>query len=159
MIWFNLKELERRLRNGELSDKYIFNYLLASVLLESVVSYVNNDEYTTKWILGIEIIILLLITGLSMKKTFDINAASDNKDYFIRYLSLSFVIGIRLFVFIFIAVLPTGFIVNLVDKDIRDNEIVKDLFDLVVAASICIFYYFMLINSFRRVSQVSDSNQ
>lgn len=158
MIWFDLKELERRLRNGDLSDKDIFYYLLAGLLMESIFSYINRDDYTTKWIVAIEIIIVIITTVIGMKRTFDLNSAYDNKDYFKRYLSLSFVIGIRLVVFVFIAAIPIGIIAYILDSNFGVNENVKDLFNLVVMATIGIFYYFMLINSFRRVSQVSNSN-
>ncbi len=153
MIWFDIKELEQGLKNGDLSDKAIFNYLLANLIMFSIVPYISSNDYTTKWLTAIEIVVVIAITIIGTKRTFDINSAGDNKDYFKRFLSLSFVTGIRLVVFVFIAAIPVGIIVYLVDKSIGENENVKDLFNLTLMAVVGIFYYFMLTNSFKRVSQ------
>ena len=153
MIWFDIKELEQGLKNGDLSDKAIFNYLLANLIMFSIVPYISSNDYTTKWLIAIEIVVAIAITVIGTKRTFDINSAGDNKDYFKRFLSLSFVTGIRLVVFVFIAAIPVGIIVYLVDKSIGENENAKDLFNLTLMAVVGIFYYYMLTNSFKRVSQ------
>ena len=153
MIWFEIKELEQGLKNGDLSDKAILNYLLANLIMYSIVPYISSNDYTTKWLIAIEIVVAVAITVIGTKRTFDINCAGDNKDYFKRFLSLSFVTGIRLVVFAFIAAIPVGIILYLVDKSIGENENVKDLFNLTMMAVVGIFYYFMLTNSFKRVSQ------
>ena len=153
MIWFDIKELERGLKNGDLSDKDIFNYLLANLIMFSIVPYTYSNDFTTKWLIAIEIIIVIAITVIGTKRTFDINCAADNIDYFKRLLSLSFVTGIRLVVFVFIAAIPVGIIVYFVDKNIGANENVKDLFNILLMAVVGVFYYFMLTNSFKRVSQ------
>ena len=153
MIWFDIKELERGLKNGDLSDKEIFNYLLANLIIFSIVPYTYSNDYTTKWLIAIEIIIAIAVAVIGTKRTFDINCAGDNKDYFKRFLSLSFVIGVRLLVFVFITAIPAVIIVYLVDKNIGANENVEDLFHLLAMAVCGLFYYFMLTNSFKRVSQ------
>lgn len=153
MIWFDIKELEQGLKNDTLSDKDIFNYLLANLIMYSIVPYVSSNDYTTKWLIAIEILVAVSITVLGTKRTFDINTAGDNKDYFKRFLSLSFVTGIRLLGFVCIAAIPVGIIVYLVDKNIGANENIKDFFDIALMAVVGILYYFMLTNSFRRVSQ------
>ena len=153
MIWFDIKELERGLKNGELSDKDIFNYLLANLIMYSIVPYLSTNDYTTKWLIAIEIVVALVITVIGTKRTFDINTAGDSKDYFKRFLSLSFVTGIRLLVFACVAAIPVGVIVYLVDKSISANENIKDLFNIALTTVAGILYYFMLTSSFRRVSQ------
>lgn len=153
MIWFEIKELEQGLKNGDLSDKAILNYLLANLIMYSIVPYISSNDYTTKWLIAIEIVVAVAITVIGTKRTFDINCAGDNKDYFKRFLSLSFVTGIRLVVFAFIAAIPVGIILYLVNKSIGENENVKDLFNLTLMAVVGIFYYLMLTNSFKRVSQ------
>jgi len=153
MIWFEIKELEQGLKNGDLSDKAILNYLLANLIMYSIVPYISSNDYTTKWLIAIEIVVAVAITVIGTKRTFDITCAGDNKDYFKRFLSLSFVTGIRLVVFAFIAAIPVGIILYLVNKSIGENENVKDLFNLTLMAVVGIFYYLMLTNSFKRVSQ------
>ena len=153
MIWFDIKELEQGLKNGDLSDKDIFKYLLANLIVFSIIQYIPSNDYTTKWLIAIEIVIVIVITVIGTKRTFDVNSAGDSKDYFKRFLSLSFVTGVRLFIFFCIAAIPLGTIVYLVDKSIGTNENIKDLFDIALTAVAGILYYFMLTNSFKRVSQ------
>jgi hypothetical protein len=153
MIWFDIKELETGLKNGALSDKEIFNYLLANLILYSVVPYIGSNDYTTKWLIAIEIVIVIAITVIGTKKTFDINSAGDNKDYFKRFLSLSFVTGIRLLVLVCVVAIPIGIIAYFVDKNLGASENARDLFDIALTAVSGVLYYFMLINSFKRVSQ------
>lgn len=153
MIWFDIKELERGLKDGGLSDKYIFNYLLASLIMYSIVPYLSSYDYTTKWLLAIDIAIAVGVTVIGTKRTFDINSAGDSKDFFKRFLSLSFVTGIRLLVFACIAAIPVGLIVLLVGKSISSNENIKDFFNIALTTVAGILYYFMLTSSFRRVSQ------
>jgi hypothetical protein len=153
MIWFDIKELERGLKSGDVSDKEIFNYLIATLIMFSIVPYIPSNDYKTTWLIAVEIVIVIAITIIGTKMTFDINSRGDNKDYFKRFLSLSFVTGIRLVVFVFLAAIPVGIIVYLVDKNIGANENIKDLFNLTLMTGIGVFYYFMLTNSFKRVSQ------
>lgn len=95
IICFNIKELENKLRIGDISESTFFNYLLANSIIFAIFSFLPSNEYTMKWVLAIEIVLGLAITIIGIKTTFDINSAGDKKDYLGRFLSLSFVIGIR----------------------------------------------------------------
>ncbi len=153
MIWFDIGELELRLKNGDLSDKDSFYYLLANLVLFSIVPYIESNDYTNKWLIALEIAVLIAMTVIGTKRTFDINSAGDNKDYLKRFLSLSFVTGIRLLVLVCIAAIPVGTIVYLLDKSIRAIENIDNLFDIAVTVVANLVYYFMLTKSFKRVSQ------
>ena len=153
MIWFDINELEQKLKNGDLSDKDIFNYLLANLIVYSILPYLSSNDYTIKWLIVIEIVIAIGITVVGTKRTFDINATGDNKDYFKRIISLSFVTGFRLLVFACVVAIPVALIVSLVDKTIIAFESMKDLFNLSFTTVAGILYYYMLTSSFRRVSQ------
>ena len=152
MIWFNIKELETRLKNGVLSDKEAFNYLLITLIFSSVVTYIGGSDNTNNWFIAIEILVSIVVTVIGTKKTFDINSAGDNKDYFKRFLSLSFVTGIRFLVLLIVLAIPVGTIVYFVDKNLDINENTKDLFNVALMAVCEIIYYFMLINSFKRLN-------
>ena len=149
MIWFDIKELERDLKNGDISDREIFKYVLATAVLSSVASYLGGTDSEMSWLLAAEIVVILLITVVGTKATFDINSSGDGKDYFRRFFSLSLVTGIRLFVFAVIAAFPIGAIAYFVDKNAATN----DLISLMAFTALMIWYYFMLTNSFKRVSQ------
>lgn len=153
MIWFDIKELERKLKDGVLSDKDAFNYLLANLIIYSTLPYTYSNQYETKWLMALEFIIFIAISIVGTKRTFDINFATDNKDYFKRYISISFVTMIRLLPFVFIVTFITQIIFYFVDKNISTH--IKDLFDLVFIVIVDLFYNLRLVNSFKRVSTLS----
>ena len=41
MIWFDIKELERRLKNDDFSDKEIFNYVLTTAVFSAIAPYLG----------------------------------------------------------------------------------------------------------------------
>jgi len=153
MIWFDIKELERKLKIGDVSESAFFNYLLANLIIFSIFPYLSTNDYAIKWVIVIEIIIGIVVTVVGAKMTFDINSAGDKKDYFERFLSLSFVIGLRLLVFAIIIGIPIAIIFSLLDRNLDINENLKDFLGLGLFTAFGIFYYFMLTNSFKKVSQ------
>lgn len=152
MIWFDIKELERGLINGEVSDKEGYNYLLGSMIAMTVFSYLGSGDYANKWLSVIEAVISLFITVIMLKVTFDINNNGDNKDYFKRFISLSFVSGIRLIAFALVAAIPIGIIMYFVKGALGDDQNTKDIFNVFLVTIFGIAYYFILTNSFRRVN-------
>jgi hypothetical protein len=153
MIWFDIKELERKLKIGDASESSFFNYLLANLILFSIFPYLSTNDYTIKWVIVIEIIIGIIVTVVGAKMTFDINSAGDKKNYFGRFLSLSFVIGLRLFAFIVIIGIPIALVFSLLNRIFDIDENLKDFLELELVAGLSIFYYFMLTASFKKVSQ------
>jgi hypothetical protein len=153
MIWFDIKELERKLKIGDVSESAFFNYLLANLIILSIFPYLSTNDYTVKWVIVVEIIIGIIVTVVGAKMTFDINSAGDKKDYLGRFLSLSFVIGLRLFAFIVIIGIPIALIFGLLNRNFDIDENLKDFLELGLVAGLSIFYYFMLTNSFKKVSQ------
>lgn len=152
MIWFDIKELEKGLVNGEVSDKEVYNYLLASLIVMTVTSYLGSGDYSNKWLTFIEAIVSIFITFIMVKATFDINNNGDNRDYFKRFISLSFVSGIRLIAFALIAAIPIGIIMYFVKNSLGDNQNTKDIFNVFLVTIFGIAYYYILTNSFRRVN-------
>lgn len=153
MIWFDIKELERGLKNGDVSDNMIFNYLLGSLILFSISPYLAGNDSSSNMLIIFEVILTIVITVVGTKRTYEINTAGDRKDYLKRFLSLSFVTGIRLLVFVIIAAIPIGIIMGSLGINKFGNENAKGFFEVVLLSAISIFYYFMLTNSFKRVSQ------
>lgn len=152
MIWFDIKELEKELATGEVSDREGYQYLLASMVAMTVTSYLGSGNYANKWLSLIEAVISLFITVALLKVTFDINNNGDNKDYLKRFVSLSFVSGIRLMVLVLIAAIPIGIIMYFVRMTFGDNQTSKDIFSVCLVTCFGIAYYFILTNSFRRVN-------
>lgn len=151
MIWFDIKKLEKDLVNGEVSDKEGYNYLLVSMIAMTIVSYIGNEEYGNKWLLFIEAAIEIFLTVALLKLTFDLNSNGDKKDYFKRFISLSFVSGVRLIVFALIVSIPIGIIMFFVNKNFKDDQDTQDIYNLFLTTFFGIAYYFIFTSSFRRV--------
>lgn len=156
MTWFNIKELERKLINNELSDKESFDYLLFSSVLLTFFTYIGVKEHSNDWLHFLELIISLVITIVGTKATYTINATGGQKDYLKRYISLSFVVGVRLFVFALLVAFILGIIVATInphsEKDPNSEEIGKLIFVLFFG----IIYYFQLTNSFKRINKTNS---
>jgi len=153
MIWFDIKKLEKELIDENLSDKEGFNYLLANMILFSVAPYIAVDRYENSWLTFVEVVITIFITVIMLRTTYDINLkGSENKDYFKRFLGLSFVSGVRLVVYVVVAAIPVGIFMALAGKLVTVDRGTKDILMLAMQIAIAIVYYFMLTNSFRRVN-------
>tara|TARA_R110002020_G_scaffold346097_8_gene559970 strand:- start:907 stop:1248 length:342 start_codon:yes stop_codon:yes gene_type:complete len=106
-----------------------------------------------------QVLFSIAITVIGSKKTFDINESGDRKDFFKRYLSLSFVTGIRLVFFGLIIAIPIGFTFGALGINPNATPFSEGLFDLILMAASSIIYYSMLISSFKRVSHGNQNLQ
>ena len=153
MIWFDIKQLEKQFVDGDISDKEGFNYLLANMVMFSLTPYLAGDRYQNYWLTFIQFVVDIFITVILIRATFDINTTGDNRDYFKRFLGLSFVTAIRLIVYIIIFLIPTTIIMYFVEKSGTVDKNSKNIFMLLLSIATAIVYYFMLTNSFRRVNE------
>lgn len=151
MIWFNIQELEKKLINDELTDKESFDYLLSSSILLTFFTYIGTKEHTNDWLHFLELIISLIITIVGTKATYEVNATGGQKDYLKRYLSISFVIGIQLCLYVFLSALLIGIIIATMHINLINEEIIKLIFVLVFG----IVYYILVTNSFKRVNKTN----
>ncbi|WP_310594853.1 hypothetical protein [Flavobacterium sp.] len=156
MTWFNIKEVERKLINDELTDKESFDYLLYTSVLFTFFTYVGVKEHTNDWLHFLEFIITLVITIVGIKATYTINAKGGQKDYLKRYTSLSFVAGIRLFVYAFLVAIPFGIIMAALNGNIEKNQTNDEIIKLILVVIFGIVYYIQLTNSFKRVNKINS---
>jgi len=154
LIWFDIAELERRLKNSEISDKDVFIYLLIYVIIFVLYWFGGNNSWLIQnnslfIIIDMVMTIAIMIIGVTM--TFNINSAGDNKDYFKRFLSLSFVTALRLNVFLLIPAVSILIFFNFLDygPGFSKNAMGISIIALNVIADI--LYFLMLTNSFKRV--------
>ena len=152
MILFDIKNLEKGLLSGAVNDKDVFNYLLVSTVLTASVAYLKVDTYNNIWLNVIEVAISIILTIVTLIVTFTINKDGDNKDYFRRYISLSFVVGVRLFVYGLLAAIPIGIAIYFLTKAIGEESNNSEIFKVLIMAGVFIVYYFMLTNSFKRIN-------
>jgi len=157
MIWFDIRQLEKKLVDGSLSDREGFNYLLANMLLFSITPYFVGERFQNYWLMIIQFVADIFITVLLVRATFDINKKGDSRDYFKRFFGLSFVATVRLFVYLLLVLLPIEIINFFADKSGVIDKNAKEIFMLLLEITTLIVYYYMVTNSFRRVNEKSES--
>ncbi|NQX82446.1 MAG: hypothetical protein HRT66_10690 [Flavobacteriaceae bacterium] len=159
MIWFNITKLERRIYDNNFTDKDGFIYFMASMILSTLGTYIYVEEpigLTDLVSLSLELVIMIW----GVVSVFKINESFDKKDFFKRFFALSWVIGIRMISIIItcciiILIIYLGFIENSSEFIESDDDLLIERVGLFVAPLLMIIYYFLLANSFRRISKQS----
>jgi TRAP-type uncharacterized transport system fused permease subunit len=154
MIWFDIKNLENKIINNELSDKDGFNYVLAFFILSVIVlSFITNDS--SAWFKLTECIIAILINIWGLKTVYEVNNEIDGKDFLKRFFAINWVIGMRLIVISIILAVIAGIVIGIFSVTngmiINDTNPDKDILGLIFTAIFSIICYLLMINSFHRL--------
>ena len=156
MIWFNLKKLEDKLANNEVPEKAGYEYLLAWIVFFAIgYSLPDNSSYSHKAWDICEGILKLAMKILMIIMVFRINRNGTNQDFLKRFLSLSFVILLRIAV---LFVLLFGFfrtLMQVISQDAYEflSRIFNtDLSDFIISILMTLIYFFLVIRSFRKVN-------
>jgi len=154
MIWFDIKNLENKISNNELTDKDGFSYVLANLILTTIVlSFVTNNA--NGWIKLSQCVISILINVWGLKTVYEVNNEIDGKDFFKRFFAINWVIGMRLIVITLIFVVIVGIIIGIVSEknymNFNDPNPIRDIVGLIFSAMISFICYLLIINSFRRL--------
>ena len=154
MIWFNIKELENKISNNELSDKDGFNYVLAFFIL-STIGYSISSDNTNGWFKLATCVISVLINIWGLRTIYNVNNEMDGKDFFKRFFAINWVIGFRLFIITIIVSIIFGIIVGILSVKSNTNYLepnpIKDLFIMIFISMFSVICYLLIINSFRRL--------
>lgn len=154
MIWFNIKELEKLITEGKMSDKLAFNYLLTSLVFSVISGYLSNYD-TPLWSQWVHLIISLIALIWGVRKTFEINQEGNDRDYFKRFISLSFVTGIRVAVLAFIVLFFFNLLTEIFDATGVPFTLSSFHEELLILAGFLLiigFYYHLLLGSFKRIN-------
>ncbi|WP_424493514.1 hypothetical protein [Salinimicrobium sp. GXAS 041] len=153
MIWFRIKALEKLLIEGKVSDKLAFYYLLTHLIFLTVAGYIS-DDYGPRWVLLLHFMISLMAVIWGVRKTYKINEEGDNQDYLKRFLSLSFVAGIRMLLLIIIISVPLAVARMLADTYHIHlfNSTQEHLLLLFAYLFYNVLYYHILLRSFKRIN-------
>ena len=154
MIWFDIKNLENKISNNELTDKDGFNYVLAFFILMTIALSLatNNSNGLIKLS---QCLITVLINVWGLRTVYDVNCEIDGKDFFKRFFAINWVIGFRLFVVAIIFAVIISIIIGIASVghsiNLKDPNPVKDIAFLVIVAMYNLICYLLIINSFRRL--------
>jgi hypothetical protein len=154
MIWFDIKKIEDKISNDELSDKDGFNYVMAFFILTTVaLCFVTNN--TNGWIKFSTCIVSIIINVWGLNAIYQANTEIDGKDFFKRFFAINWVIGMRLIVITLIFAVIIGIVIGIVsvknEINLKDPNPLKDILGLIFMAMFNLICYLLIINSFRRL--------
>jgi len=154
MIWFNIKELERKISSNELSDRDAYDYVLAHFIVSALTIYACSGT-GIKWVDGLNVILLVLIVIVGMNKTYKTNDEIDGKDFLKRFFAISWVVGIRLTLVAILFAVIIGIAEIIVGgKELPVSNSFNNVVRLVLMVVVEIAYYLLIIKSLRRLTPV-----
>lgn len=154
MTWTDIKQLEKSLTEETLSEKDVFYYLLTSSLITAIAPCLSDNISDSKILTFIELLFGVAFTVILLRTTFNINNIGDKRDYLKRFISLSIVSFIRLFLLALGPIILMTIILKVIDSmDLIKYDDIKQAFLFSVTIFMSIAYYIMLTNSFKRVNQ------
>ena len=154
MIWFDLKELERKISSDELSDKEAFHYVLAQAIVLAL-SFESSSWVDPFWLKFVGRALLVLITIWGLHKAYKANDEVDGRDFLKRYFAIRWVIGVRIVLVVLLFSFIIGGIVGIVTiMSGGSDQIAPSYRSLIATASVLlleILSYVLIVNSIRRL--------
>ena len=151
MYWLNIKALKEDLKKGELSQKEQMLYILATftfvaIMQELAVYFPIEDSATYLDYIDSFLYLLILISGIIY--SYIVNGANSGKNFMQRYISISFVLGIRYTIlFILFSVLTIFALIVLESFANEDLEpYIEVIFVFLVNMFYLIYTYFVVKN-------------
>lgn len=153
MIFYNIRKLEKRLINREVSEKLAFTYLAGHLVLLAIILNLWKTEEPL-WLLLVLVMTGLAAFGWGLKKSFEINQLGGGGAFFRRFISISFVAALQsiltLFILIFL-ILGLLLVANGMKFSFFLPDPVMKGAQLVVFTLMLGLYFNTLVNSFRRI--------
>ena len=162
MIWFNLKEIERKIAENDISEKesisYYLGIFLATILYAIIVSISTKKPISPQGsVAALHYFLNGVISVLGVLWAYRLNSKIDDIDFFIRFFSISFVIFIRLIIYTAcIGIILLVFI----SMFIKFQDMNYQSIGLLAYASQLwkIIFYILIALSFHRISKLKSGN-
>jgi len=155
MIWFNIKKLEKQVASNKLTDKDGFQYLLAYLILTTiVVSFLTNTSNPLVKLLTCVGTVGINIWGLNAAN--QLNAEIDSKDFLKRFLALNWVIGMRLIVASLVVALVSEIFFT-ASKPNLDEASARGILGMVLSIGFSFVNYLLILKSFNRVRSLRQN--
>jgi hypothetical protein len=154
MIWFNIKELENKISNNDLSDQDGFNYLLAFFILSSI-GYSFSSGNSNGWITFFGCVLSVLINVWGLRSVYAANKDIDGKDFFKRFFAIYWVIGFRLFLATILVGGVLGVLAGILSAkngiQHMDKNPIMDIIFLIFVSMFSVICYLLMIQSIQRI--------
>lgn len=159
MNFFNDRDLARRLRDGEVSSKEKFYYLLTFQVIYTIffTAYVSDAIYSTGNSLDyIADIIIVLLTIIGTYLVYNSNRAGDDEDFIARFTCLSIPIAVHMILFSLLA----GFIeaaLTMTEEDIMNEDYIytTTIYGAVGLVLVVAYFYYRINSSIKIASSKS----
>lgn len=156
MIWLNLTALERKLANFMLSAQTAYSYLLTFLIILIIIFYLPRDSsFPFGWWDLAELLLVLLLSIIGLKKVFSTNQKGDNREFLKRFISLSFVTGLRLLIAVMVIWLAYKIIMFIIPLDYFvpvERATNHPAIQMIVFPAVVGIFFYLLIKSFRRIN-------
>lgn len=160
MIWFNIRKLEKKLANGDFPETLGYSYLVIFLSLITLLYFLPNNPSSENWILqALTMVSMLAISFWGIGRIMEVNKNGGNKDFFKRFLSLSFVTGVRLvtgLVIFSLIVRGLKFLLQESFPAFQQGVLFGEFSRITLATVASVLFFQMLINSFRRVNEMME---
>lgn len=145
MIWFKIKDLEQKISTDNLTDedgvKYFVGWLAYGYIMQTLRAMGHSDTVNTY-----PFLLAIILPFFMIPYFFKQNKLFDNKDFFKRFIAISFVVSIRIIVIVFSSIFISLFI-----WDLKEPSPGFKTFHLTLSFVTIFLYYIMVFNSFRRL--------
>lgn len=162
MIWFNIRKLEEKISNNELTDKDGFNYLLAFFISISLIFTEIGSDNNVFWIKLLDLFLPIIVTIWGLHTAYNANIKIDGKDFFKRFFAINWVITMRMLGFVLIFLLISEIINGSASLSFReglhDKSQFLDIIGLVFTTIFEVVFYLLIINSFRKIKPKKEEN-
>lgn len=156
MIWLNLNALESKLAKYRIGTQTAFKYLVTYLIILIILIYLPRDSsFPFDWWDFTELLLVLLISVIGLKKIFVINHNGDNREFLKRFISLSFVTGLRLIISIMVVWLAYKIIMFIIPLELFvpiERTMNHSAMKMILVPLLVIIFFYLLTRSFRRIN-------
>ncbi len=158
MVLFNIKKLENQLAADQVTEKDGVNYLITWIIMISIFIVIRDDSsYSNLWFDFADIFFNLLITIIAINHIFKIHIQNKNSSFLKSCISLALVHFWRLILILTILIIVVKSILYVIPLDyflLIDGLLKENFTDLLFSICLTLIFYFLLINSFKRINEI-----
>ena len=150
MNWINLSDAENKLKENSFEDREALKYLIAFIILYTLIGFgvIKGN------ILGfISVVLQITITVWGILKVFKTNELGDGKDFFKRYIVISWIVSFRLLLIALFIIIPMTILFKVFEDNLMLGSFsIEDILNLIFGSIFSIIYYSFFVKSIARIS-------
>lgn len=152
---YDTDSLVRELKAGDIDQDMAFKYLVAGLLLMSIVTVIGTPVYSTLDFV-LTLFLFLTTTYFGTKWVYETNKKGDDRDFLLRYTAITFVLGIRLFLFLFLFLLFLGILLGVIGKPGFVEMLSSNAYASFAYNSITLLIYYYFLNKNIKIVSALD---